>query len=83
MLSGMVAVSVDRLRHDLGALEASATRAGLALACSYSSAAEFEAELIQQRRAAGAYGNPRVNQMRVLLTATATASLVALVLLIS
>ena len=53
MLFCMVALSVDRLRHDLGALEASANRAGLALACVYSSAAEFEAEIIRERREAG------------------------------
>jgi hypothetical protein len=79
----MVALSVDRLRHDLGALEASANRAGLALACSYSSAAEFEAEIIRERRAAGAFAQPRVVQMRMLLTATAVVSLAALILLIS
>ena len=32
--------------------------AGLALACAYSSSEEFEAEVIQVRRAAGAYGAP-------------------------
>ncbi len=78
----MVAIPVDRLQQDLGALEASATRAGLALACSYSSAAEFEAEIIRERRAAGAYGQPH-DQMRVVLTVTAVASLAALLLLLS
>lgn len=79
----MVALSVERLRHDLGALEASAERAGRALACSYSSAAEFEAELIRERRAAGAYAPPHAASLRVLLAATAVASLAALLLLIS
>ena len=79
----MVAMSVDRLRHDLGALEASANRAGLALACSYSSAAEYEAEIIRERRAAGAFAQPRVTQMRLVLTATAVVSLAALILLVS
>jgi DNA invertase Pin-like site-specific DNA recombinase len=78
----MAAVSVDRLQHDVGALEASASRAGLALACSYSTAAEFEAELIRERRAAGAYARPRAGQWRALLTATVAASLAALLLLI-
>ena len=32
--------------------------AGLALACAYSSSEEFEAEVIQVRRAAGAYAAP-------------------------
>jgi predicted metal-binding protein len=31
--------------------------AGLALACAYSSSEEYEAEVIQARRAAGAYGS--------------------------
>jgi hypothetical protein len=79
----MVAMPLDRVRHDLGALEDSATRAGLALACSYSSAAEFEAEIIRERRAAGAYGNPRVAHLRIALAATAVMSLAALFLLIN
>jgi hypothetical protein len=78
----MVAVSVDKPEHVVGALEASANRAGLALACSYSTAAEFEADLIRERRAAGAYANPRAGQLRVFLTATAAASIAALLLLI-
>ena len=79
---GMVAVSVDRVQHDLGALEESATHAGMALACSYSTAAEFEAELIRERRAAGAYANPRAGQLRAVVTATVAASVAALLLLI-
>lgn len=79
----MVALSVDRLRHDLGALEASADRAGLALACVYSSAAEFEAEIIRERREAGAFARPHLAQMRMLTVATAIVSLAALILLIS
>jgi hypothetical protein len=38
------------------ALEANAASAGMAFACSYSSADEYEAEIIQARRQAGAYG---------------------------
>lgn len=83
MLFGMVALSVDRLRHDLGALEASADRAGLALACIYSSAAEFEAEIIRERREAGAFARPRLAQMRTLTVVVAVACLAALALLIS
>jgi hypothetical protein len=41
---------------ELIALEARAERAGLALACAFSSSAEFDAALIAQRRAAGIYG---------------------------
>ena len=49
----------------------------------YSSAAEFEAEIIRERRAAGAYANPRIGHMRAALAATAVASLAALLLLIT
>ena len=79
----MVALSVERLSHDLGALETSATCAGLALACSYSSADEYEAEIIRERRAAGAYAQPNAAPLRVLLAATAAACLAALLLLVS
>src|SRR5262249_4738673 len=44
--------SLDRVRDELGALEAAAERAGAALACSYSSSDEFEAAQIEARRAA-------------------------------
>ncbi|HEY6831284.1 MAG TPA: hypothetical protein VI251_02240 [Pseudolabrys sp.] len=54
---------------DLSALEAYAERAGAALACAYSSSAEFDAALIAARRAAGVYG-PRRHR-RQLLTAIA------------
>ena len=79
----MSAVSVDRLRHDLGVLEATANRAGIALACSYSSAAEYEAEIVRERRAAGAFSQQRITRMRLMLAATAVMSLAALMLLIS
>lgn len=48
---------------DLAVLEACAEGAGRALACSYSSSAEFDAALIQARRAAGVYGPRRHRQM--------------------
>jgi hypothetical protein len=51
------------------ALEASAERAGAALACAYSSSAEFDAALIAERRAAGVYGPKR--QRRRMFTAGA------------
>jgi hypothetical protein len=49
-------MSYQRLQNgsDAVALEACA---GLALACAYSSSDEYEAELIQVRRKAGAYGS--------------------------
>ena len=48
-------MSYQRIQNgsDAAALEACA---GLALACAYSSSDEYEAELIQVRRKAGAYG---------------------------
>ncbi|MBX6328423.1 MAG: hypothetical protein IRY89_07595 [Pseudolabrys sp.] len=49
-------------------LEACARSAGLALACSFSSAAELDAALIAARRAAGVYG-PKRRRRRMLLTA--------------
>jgi hypothetical protein len=48
-----------RMRHDLLALQVNAERAGLALACPYSSSAEFEAAVIRSRRRAGRYGSHR------------------------
>ena len=42
------------------ALEAYAARAGAALACAYSSSAEYDAALIAERRAAGVYGPKRL-----------------------
>ena len=39
------------------ALEANAASAGRALGCAYSSSDEYEAEIIQVRRKAGAYGS--------------------------
>lgn len=50
-------------------LEAYAEQAGAALACAYSSSAEFDAALIAERRAAGVYGPKR--QRRQMLIAGA------------
>ena len=68
---------IARVRAELGALEASAERAGAALACVYSSAAEFEAAELEARRAA-AWMPARIDGLRVLLAATAFAAVVAL-----
>jgi hypothetical protein len=40
---------------DLAALRASADRAGVALACVFASSDEYEAEIIRERRASGAF----------------------------
>jgi hypothetical protein len=58
---------------DLTALEAIAQRAGAALACAYSSSAEYDAELIAERRAAGVYG-PRRRRRRLLIGAAGIAA---------
>lgn len=60
--------SRDRSGADTDALEAYAERAGAALACAYSSSAEFDAALIAARRAAGVYG-PRRHRRQMLATA--------------
>ena len=67
---------------DAAALEADAVRARLALACAYSSADEYEAELIRTRRAAGVYG-PRSHQRHAIaLCATAVAAIALLLLIV-
>jgi hypothetical protein len=69
--------SALRVRDELGALEASAERAGAALACLYSSSEEFEAEQIELRRAA-MWVPFQIDGMRVVLAATTFAAVVAL-----
>jgi len=63
------------------ALEAYAERAGAAMACAYSSSAEFDAALIAERRAAGVYGPKRRKQMLVTMAGIA-AGLAVIVFLI-
>jgi hypothetical protein len=70
---------------EMNALEVYAERAGLALACAFSSSAEFDAALIAQRRAAGVYG-PRRRRRQALVTAAGLAiglmAIAALIVLI-
>lgn len=68
----------------VSALEDNAARAGAALGCNYSNAAEYEAALIAERRAAGAYG-PRRNPWPVRLAAMVLglAAVVAIIILTS
>ena len=47
--------TLSRVETDLAALRASAERAGVALACVFASSDEFEADLIRERRASGAF----------------------------
>jgi hypothetical protein len=63
------------LPSDPKLLEADAARAGLALACSYSSSEEYEAELIRLRLEAGLYGTRRPT-MAVIAAAIVAAAMV-------
>jgi hypothetical protein len=64
------------------ALEAYAERAGAALACAYSSSAEFDAALIAERRAAGVYGPRRHRKQRLATAAGVAVALAGIILLI-
>lgn len=63
---------------EAGILEANA--AGLALACAYSSSDEYEAAIIAERRAAGAYGT---NHKPVALIIAAVIAVLALAIALS
>jgi len=69
------------LDADVLALEAHAAGAGAALACVYSSSAEFDAALIAARRAAGVYGPKRKRRQLMVSAAAVIAALVILVFL--
>lgn len=58
------------------ALEARAAHAGMALACPFSSSAEYEAAIISAKRAAGVYGPKR--HRRHMMVAGAIAAVLAL-----
>jgi hypothetical protein len=64
------------------ALEAHAERAGAAMACAYSSSAEFDAALIAERRAAGVYGPKRHRKQMLATLAGLAAGLAVIVFLI-
>lgn len=51
--------TIAELEADIVALRAAAERAGTALACLFSSADEFEAEVVRVRREQGAYRTRR------------------------
>jgi hypothetical protein len=73
----MRVMSQPRLQNGSYALEANAASAGLALGCAYSSSDEYEAEVIQVRRKAGAYGSRHHRQAFVAFAVTAAAVLAA------
>lgn len=64
------------------ALEARAERARAALACIYSSSAEFDAALIAERRAAGVYGSKRQRKQMLVTAVGIAAALAVMVFLI-
>jgi hypothetical protein len=47
--------TVAQVEADLAALRAAAERAGVALACLFASSDEYEADIIRERRAQGAF----------------------------
>jgi hypothetical protein len=55
LASGMSTRTIPELEADIAALRAAAERAGTALACLFSTADEFEAEVVRVRREQGAY----------------------------
>jgi hypothetical protein len=79
-----MAYPVDRspVEAALLALEARAERAGAALACVYSSSAEFDAALIAERRAAGVYGPKRRRRQMLAAAAGVAAGLAIIIVLI-
>jgi hypothetical protein len=72
--------TVDQVEADLVALRAAAERAGTALACLFSSSDEFEAAVIQSRRAAGAL--PPLRKSQPVLVAALTLLLAAIFLML-
>jgi hypothetical protein len=70
--------SLLEAKASIRALDANAAGAGSALACAFSSSAEYEAAIIAARRAAGVYG-PKRQHRHLLLAALALSVMVALV----
>jgi hypothetical protein len=61
--------TLARVEADLAALRASADRAGVALACLFASSDEYEADIIRERRASGAFRPRRSWRHRLRLVA--------------
>ena len=68
-------------RRDTLSLQLYARSAGAALACAFSSSAEYDAALIAERRAAGVYG-PKRRRKRMLVTAGSIAAALAVIVLL-
>jgi hypothetical protein len=73
--------TVAQVEADLIALRAAAERAGMALACVFSSADEYEADLIRERRARGAFRPQRSPRHRLRAAALIGALAVAFLLI--
>jgi hypothetical protein len=71
--------TVDRFQAEYLALQAA--HAGCALACAYSSSAEFEAAVIRSKLNAGVYG-PKRRRRHVLYAGTAGAALIVMLLML-
>ncbi len=74
-----------RLSHveaEMSALKGAAERAGAALACTFQSSDDFEAAVITQRRAQGAYDPCGIERLRRALAAVALAGGLAFVWLL-
>jgi hypothetical protein len=67
--------SITRVQSELRSIEASAERAGLALACVFSNSEEFEAARIRDR--ADMLGARLIGRMQIVLAATSLAGLAA------
>jgi len=78
MWGGRVA---SRLSADMLALESHVERAGRALACAFSSSAEFEAAVVKSKLDAGIYG-PKRRRRLVVLAGIAAGILIGLALMI-
>ena len=79
-MPAMLRVRTASVEADLAALKVAAERAGSALACLFSSSAEFEADVIRLRRAQGAYRH--VGRRHEWLQRTALLALLALAFLL-
>jgi hypothetical protein len=64
------------------ALETNAVCAGLALGCAYASSDEYEAEVINARRAAGAYGPRRQRRQALVVFAIMAAAVIVAAMVI-
>jgi hypothetical protein len=74
---------ISRFNGQLAMLEASVERAGVALACRFSSSDEYEAAMMRARRTAGPFARSFTTQMRIVLSATAVSGLAVLILMLS